>query len=55
MYTLYCQLLAGNRPMDPSIYAQAYFNVFKQSLQTLEKQIEMTRQKENEELGNMFK
>ena len=51
----YCQLHAGNRPMDPATYTKAYFNVFSQTLRALEEKIKLSREKENQDLANMFK
>jgi len=45
----YCQNQPNVKNMDAATFAKAYFNVFKHSLQTIEKQIETIKQKENEE------
>lgn len=51
----YCQNQPSAQNMDTATYTQVYLNVFKQTLQSLEKQIEIIRQKEIEDLGSMFK
>ena len=45
----YCQTHEDVKTMDPTTYANVYFKVFKESLQTIEKEIEAIREKEIKE------
>ena len=51
----YCQTHSNAHNFPPAEYAKAYFHVFAETLKALEEQINLSREKENEELDNMFK
>jgi len=51
----YCQNHPNAKNFAPAEYAKAYFNIFSETLRALEEQINLSREKENRDLANMFK